>query len=91
MHAYSPQSCPTLCIFMDSSLPGSSVHGIVQARILERVAMPSSRGSSQPRDCTHVSFVSWIGRQGFTLAPPGKPMEDKFILKRISIIDNIYI
>ena len=44
------QSCPTLCHLMDCSLPGSSVHGIVQARILEWVAMPSSRESSQPRN-----------------------------------------
>ena len=43
------QSCPTLCNPMDCSLPGSSVHGIFQARILERVAMPSSKGSCQPR------------------------------------------
>ena len=49
-HAKSLQSCPTLCDPMDCSLPGSSVHGILQARILEWVAMPSSRGSSQPRD-----------------------------------------
>ena len=40
------QSCPTLFDSMDCSLPGSSVHGIFQARILEWVAMPSSRGSS---------------------------------------------
>ena len=40
------------------SLPGSSVHGILQARILEWVAMPSSRGSSQPRDGTQVSCVA---------------------------------
>ena len=44
---------------MDCSLPGSSVHGISQARILEWVAMPSSMGSSWTRDQTHVSFVSW--------------------------------
>ena len=44
------QSYPTLCNPMDCSPPGSSVHGILQARILEWVAMPSSRGSSQPRD-----------------------------------------
>ena len=44
------QSRPTLCDLMDCSLSGSSVHGILQARILEWVAMPSSRGSSQPRD-----------------------------------------
>ena len=44
------QSCPTLCDPMDCSLPGFSVHGILQARILEWIAIPSSRGSSQPRD-----------------------------------------
>ena len=49
------QSCPALCDPMDCDLPGSSVHGILQARILERAAMPSSRGSSQPRDQTRVS------------------------------------
>ena len=49
------QSCPTLCDPMDCSLPGYSVHGILQARILEWVVMPSSRGSSQPRDQTCVS------------------------------------
>ena len=42
--------------------PGSSVHGILQARILEWAAMPSSRGSSQPRDWTLVSCISCIGR-----------------------------
>ena len=51
-----------LCKPMDYSLPGSSVHGIFQARILEWVAMPSSRGSSWPRNQTHVSCVSCIGR-----------------------------
>ena len=44
------QSCPTLCDPVDCSPPGSSVHGILQARILEWVAVPSSRGSSQPRN-----------------------------------------
>ena len=44
------QSCLTLCDPMDYSLPGSSVHGILQARILEWVAIPFSRVSSQPRD-----------------------------------------
>ena len=46
------QSCPTLCNPIDCSLPGSSVHGILQARILGWVASPLSRGSSQPRDRT---------------------------------------
>ena len=50
MHAKSLQSCPTLCDPIDCSLRGSSVHGILQARILEWVAMPFSRGSCQPRD-----------------------------------------
>ena len=48
---------------MDCSPSGSSVPGILQARILEWVAMPFSRGSSQPRDRTHISQVSCIGRQ----------------------------
>ena len=52
------QSCPTLCDPMDCSPPGSSVHGILQARILEWVAMPSSRGSSLPRDRTQVSRIA---------------------------------
>ena len=51
-----------LCSSIDCSLPGFSVQGILQARILEWVAMPSSRGSSWPRDRTHVSYVSCIGR-----------------------------
>ena len=63
------QLCLTLCDPMDCSPPGSSVHGILQARILEWVAMPSSRGSSQPRDRTQVShiagrlFTSWAIRE----------------------------
>ena len=46
VHAKLPQSCSTLCNPMDCSLPGSSVHGILQARIVEWVVMLSSRGSS---------------------------------------------
>ena len=52
MHAKSLQLCPTLCDPMDYSPPGSSVHGILQARILMWVAVPSCRGSSPPRDQT---------------------------------------
>ena len=68
---------------MDRSLPGASVHGILQARILRWVATPSSRGSSQPRDQTLVSYASCTGRWFFVfcfcfcflpLAPPGKPV-----------------
>ena len=64
------QSCLTLHDPMDGSLPGSSVHAILYARLLEWVAMPSSRGSSQPRDRTQVFCIA--GRF-FTAEPPGKP------------------
>ena len=47
---------------MDCSLPGTSVHGIHQARLLEGVAIFYVRGSSRPRDRTHVSSVSCIGK-----------------------------
>ena len=57
------QSQPTLCDPMNGSLPGSSVHGVFQERILEWVSMPSSRGVSQPRGRTHVSYVSCIGKR----------------------------
>ena len=57
------QLCLTLCNPMYCSLPGSSVYGIFQARLLEWVVISFSRGSSWPRDQTHVSYVSSIGRQ----------------------------
>ena len=57
------QLCPILCNSMDCSLLGSSVHGILQERILEWAANSSSRGSSRPRDQTHVSYSSCIGRR----------------------------
>ena len=55
---------------MDHSPPGSSVHGILQVKILEWVAMPSSQGSSRPRDQT---LVFCIAGRFFTAEPPGKP------------------
>ena len=75
LHAKSLQSCPILCDPMDCSLPGSSVHGILQTRILEWVAMPSSRGSSWPRDQTRISCSSSVAGRFFTNEPPGKPRE----------------
>ena len=66
------QSCLTLCDPMDCSPPGSSVHEILQGRILEWVAMTSSKGSSWPRDRTHVSLLHWQAGS-LLLAPPGKP------------------
>ena len=77
------QSCPILCDPIDGSPPGSPVPGILQARILEWVAMPSSRGSSQPRDWTQVSlsasgfFTIWATREtheywsGWPIPSPG--------------------
>ena len=62
MHAKWLQSGPTLCDLVDCSRPGYSVQGILQERILVWVAMHFSRGSSQPRDRTHISYVSCIGR-----------------------------
>ena len=63
MHeAQSLQSCLTLYDTMDRSPPGSTVHRILQARILEWVAVPSSRESFQPKDQTQASYVSCIGR-----------------------------
>ena len=56
-------SCLTLCDPMDRSPPGSSVHGAFQARILEWVAISSSRGSSGPRDRTRISCISFTDRQ----------------------------
>ena len=52
------QSCPTLCDPVDGSPPGSSIHGILQARILECVAISFSRRSSRPRDRTRVSHIA---------------------------------
>ena len=57
------QSCLTVSDPTDYSPPGSSVHGVFLARILEWVAISSSRGSSQLRDWTHVSCVSCTGRK----------------------------
>ena len=67
------QSCPTLFDPVDWSLPGSSVHGILQARILELVAIPFSRESSWPRGWTWVSciagrfFTIWATREALLL------------------------
>ena len=67
------QSCPTLCDPVVCSPPGSSVHGILQARILEWVAISFSRGSSQPRDRTQVSRIAgrrfnlWATREAWCI------------------------
>ena len=63
LHAKSLQLRPALCNPMDCRPPGSSVHRILQARILGCMAMPSSRGSSRPRDPAGITCISYIGRQ----------------------------
>ena len=70
LRAQSLQPWPALCDPVDCSPPGSSVRGILQARMLEWVAMPFSRGSSWPRDQT---WVSCIAGRFFTAGPPGTP------------------
>ena len=62
------QLCSTLCKPMDSSLPGSSVHGILQTRMLEWVAMPFSRGSSQSRGQTRVFSTPWTAAHQASLS-----------------------
>ena len=62
------QSCLTLCDPTDCSPPSSSVHGILQATILEWVATPFSRESSLPRDRTHISCPFWYFAGGFFTA-----------------------
>ena len=66
MSAESLQSCPTLCNTMDCNPPVPSVHGILQARILESIAISFSRGPSQPRDQTCISCVFCLESRFFT-------------------------
>ena len=78
VHAKALQSCATLCNTMNHNLPASSVHGILQARILESAAMPFARGSSWPGIEPGVYCSSCTGRRGgwvlLPLAPPRKPI-----------------
>ena len=66
------QSCPTFCNRMDCSPPGSTIHWILQARILEWVVISSSRGSFQLRDRTSISWVSCTTGWFFSTEPLGK-------------------
>ena len=69
------QSRLTLCDPIDCSLPGSSVNRTLQARILEWVAFPFSRGSSEPKDQTQVSLIAGEGAEpALPAEPPGKPI-----------------
>ena len=75
------QSCPTLCDPKDCCLPGSSVHGIFQARVLEWVAIPFSRVSSRPRDQTQVSCI--VSKTLYRLSHQGRPREWKGSIVKI--------
>ena len=79
------QSCPTLCDPVDCSPPGSSVHGILQARILEWVAISFSRGSSHPRDRTHVSELQ---ADALTSEPSGKPLMNTLRVTKSKVWEN---
>ena len=68
---FATRLCLTLCTPMDCSLSGSSVHGILQARILEWVAIPFTRVSSQPKDQTWVSYITG---GFFTISAIRKPL-----------------
>ena len=80
------QLCLTLCNPRNCSPPGSSVHGILQARILEWVAMPSSRGSSLPRDPTRVSCLLHWQEGSLPLTPPGKIFEISQLVDLLSCV-----
>ena len=76
MYVLLTQSWPTVCNPMDYSLPGFSVHRILQAGILEWEAIPSSRGSSRPRQGLNPRLLGLLHRQAgsLPLVPPGKPL-----------------
>ena len=88
------QSCLTLCKPMDCSPPGSSIYGILQARILEWVAIPFSRGSSWTRDQTWVSctagrfFTIWATREAWNMCISSKP-DNSFLALKLSV-DSLY-
>ena len=80
------------CNAMDCSLPGSSVHGIPQARILEWVAISFSRGSSRPRNQTQVSFTAerfftdWAMREALNEYPT---FMDRLNIIKLSVLSNL--
>ena len=100
VHAKLLQLCLIRCDPMDCSPPGSSVHGSLQARILEWVAMPSSRGSSRPRDWI-LSLMSPALAAGvldhqhhlgsWPPAPPGKPMSSVAVYKNVFVTKHFLL
>ena len=91
VHAHAlPQSCWTLCGPMGCSLPGSSVHWIFQARILEWAVISYSRGSSQYRETEPASLTSLVLAGGyFTTEPPGKPFSKPTWMQNLSLEGRI--
>ena len=81
------QLCPTLCDPMNCSPPGSSVHGISQARGLEWVAISFSRGSSQPRDGTCVSCIGQVG--SLPLSHLGSPSTLRGSQMQVSVAHSV--
>ena len=79
------QLCPALCDTMDCSPPGISVHGILQARILEWVAIPFSRGASRSRDQT---WVSHIAGSFFTICATREAHVSSWLLPNLSLIHS---
>ena len=85
--AKSLQLCLMFCNPMDCSPPGSSVHGIIQSRLLEWVAIPFSRGSSWLRDGTRVAYAFCTGRFcSLPLVPSGKPINEEIALVIIWVL-----
>ena len=81
-----------MCNPMGYSSPGSSVRRILQARILEWVALLSSRGSSGPRDRTHLSYFYLLWQVGsLQLAPPGEPQKTRLLSQNSSFSDGLGI
>ena len=79
----------SLCGPMDCSPPSSSVHGIFQARILKRVAISYTRGSSKPRDWTHITCVSYIGRSILTTSTAWEAQNGLVVLNSFSFCLSI--
>ena len=77
---------PTLCHLMDCSPPGSSVHKILQARILEWVAMPFSRGSSRPRNWNHGSCISAWRADFLPTEPPARVPKSHVPILWVSLV-----
>ena len=90
LHARLLQWCPTLWDPMDCSPPSSSVHGVLQARKLGWVAISFSRGSSRPRNWTHISYVSCIAAGSLPQAPPGKPLLPTCCVSKYPLIQELW-